>query len=162
MQRKIECSQIRNRLSAFLDGEVDEPERFLIEEHLKSCVNCQKEVEKLSQVSDFLNLVTEVEVTPYFIPRLRQRIKEEEARQVFRLPFYNWAKRFLVPVGIAALFVMAVLGGGYLGHQLNQRVEKTAQMNEEFADITGSGSFEDFSEGSLVDAYTGLLTEGGE
>ena len=158
----MKCSEIRNRLSVFLDGVIAEPEKFLIEEHLKSCVDCQNKVEKLSQVSDFLNSLTEVEVSPYFISRLKRRIKEEEVRQVVRLPFFDWAKRVAVPVGVSALFVIAVFGGNYLGNRLNQRVEKVAELNEEVANVTGITSFEDFSEGSLVDAYAGLLTEGGK
>lgn len=158
----MECSEIINRLPVFLDSEIAEPEKFLIEEHLKSCFNCQKEAEKLSRVSDILNSVTDVEVSPYFIPRLKRRIKEEEVRQVVRLPFFDWAKRIAVPVGVSALFVIAVFGGNYLGHRLNQRVEKVAELNQEVANVTGSTSFEDFSEGSLVDAYNGLLTEGGK
>jgi predicted anti-sigma-YlaC factor YlaD len=158
----MECSEIEKRLSALLDGEITEPERILIEEHLKSCLNCQKEVENLSQVSDCLNSLTEVDVSPYFLPRLKRRIKEEEVRQVVRLPFFDWAKRVAVPVGIAALFVIAVFGGNYLGRRLNQRTTKTAELNEEVANVTGSASFEDFSEGSLVDAYAGILTEGGK
>jgi predicted anti-sigma-YlaC factor YlaD len=158
----MECSEIEKRLSALLDDEITEPERILIEEHLKSCVDCQKEAENLSQVSDCLDSLTEVEVSPYFLPRLKRRIKEEEVRQVVRLPFFDWAKRIAVPVGVSALFVIAIFGGNYLGHRLNQRVEKVAELNEEVANVTGITSFEDFSEGSLVDAYAGLLTEGGK
>jgi len=158
----MECSEIEKRLSALVDGEIIEPERILIEEHLKSCLNCQKEAENLSRVSDCLNSLTEVEVAPYFLPRLKRRIKEEETRQVVRLPFFGWAKRVAVPVGIAALFVIAIFGGNFLGQRLNQRVAKVAEQNEELASVTGINSFEDFSEGSLIDAYAGLLTEGGK
>jgi predicted anti-sigma-YlaC factor YlaD len=158
----MECSEIEKRITALLDGEITEPEKVLIEEHLKSCVDCQKEVEKLSQVSDCLNSLTEVEVSPYFIPRLKRRIKEEEVREFVRLPFFDWAKRIAVPVGVSVLFVIAIFGGNYLGRRLNQRVENVAELNEEVANVTGITSFEDFSEGSLVDAYAGLLTEGGK
>jgi len=158
----MKCSQIRNRLSAFFDGEVSEAEKFLISEHLKGCVNCQAEFDKLSQVSIVLDLIEEVEVSPYFTLRLKRRIAEEEAKQGLRLPFFEWAKRVAVPVGVAALFIFAILGGNYLGRVLNQRVEKVAEQNEQLAGATGITSFEDFSEGSLVDTYNGLLTEGGK
>jgi predicted anti-sigma-YlaC factor YlaD len=158
----MECSEIEKKLSALIDGEIIEPERVFIEEHLKSCVHCQKEFENLSQVSDCLNSLTEVEVSPYFLPRLKRRIKEEETRQVVRLPFFGWSKRVALPVGIVALFVIAIFGGNFLGQRLNQRVAKVAEQNEELATVTGITSFEDFSEGSLVDTYAGLLTEGGK
>ncbi len=162
MKRKRQCPQVKRRLSAFLDNEVSEKEKFYISEHLKSCVNCQNDLERLSEVSGLLDLVEEVEVSPYFMVRLRQRIAEEKSKRVVWLPLLEWRKRIFVPVGIALLFFIAVLGGNYLGHWLNQRVEKAVELNEEVANVAGITSLEDFSEGSLVDAYAGLLAEGGK
>jgi hypothetical protein len=93
---------------------------------------------------------------------LKRRIAEEKSKRFVRLPFLEWVKRVAVPVGVAALFVIAILGGNYLGRVLNQRIDKVTELNEEIANVAGVNSFDDFSEGSLVDAYNGLLTEGGK
>ncbi len=162
MKERMKCPQVKKRLTAFLDNEVRGLERLNISEHLMSCVSCQKELEELSQISGLLDLMAEVAVSPYFMTRLKQRIAEGEAKRIFGLPSFKWLRRVMVPVGITALFAISVLGGNYLGHRLNQRAVKVAEMNEEVANLTGITSFEDFSEGSLVDAYGGLLSEGGK
>ncbi|MFB0509408.1 MAG: zf-HC2 domain-containing protein [bacterium] len=163
MNKKIKCSQVKKKISAFLDREVSEEERFNISEHLKTCLHCQNDLAKLSQVSDFLNLMEAAAVSPYFMTRLKQRIAEAESKQVLRLPFYEWVKRIAVPVGVAALFVISILGGNYLGQVLYQReLERVTALDEEVANLTGTTSFDDFSEGSLGEIFAGLLTEGGE
>ena len=162
MKVKMNCSQIKRKLSAFLDGEVSEEQKSLISEHLKSCAYCLKDLEELSRVSDFLDVMEEVGVSPYFMVHLKRRIAEEKSKRFVRLPFLEWVKRVAVPVGVAALFVIAILGGNYLGRVLNQRIDKVTELNEEIANVAGVNSFDDFSEGSLVDAYNGLLTEGGK
>ncbi len=158
----MKCSQISNRLSSFLDGEATETEKFLITEHLKSCANCQKERENFSQVSDLLELVTEVEVSPYFISRVKPRISAGKVRRVLYPSFFDWVKRLSIPVGIAALFIISILGGNYLGQRFNLRAAKEVELNEAIANVTGITSFEDFSENSLDDAYAELLFEGDE
>jgi len=157
VKRKIKCPDIRKRLSAFLDGEVTEPEKFYISEHLKTCGDCQNEAEKLSQISDFLSFFTAVDVSPYFVSRLKLRLAEEKAH------FANWTKRLVLPLGIAALFLLALIDGGYLGRILSEpRTEKDALLTEEIANVSGVSAFEDFSEGSLVQTFTNLLAEGGD
>lgn len=158
----MKCRKMKEQISRFLDNELLPSEQLPVLEHLKLCTNCRKELDALSQVSDFLNLIKPIAVPPEFSTNLQKRIAETENSKVSEYPLVNWAKRLVVPAGIAALFVIAVFGGDYLGQRLSQRIEKTVNLTEEVANVTGSTSFEDFPEGSLVDAYTGLLTEGGK
>ena len=163
MNKKMECSQVKGRLSAFLDNEVTTEENLQISEHLKSCINCNKEFEALSQVSDFLNVMEDVEVSPYFIVHLKQRIRGESSKGFSRLPFFESIKRIAVPIGIAALFIISILGGNRLGSLFHQReIDNLTELNEELADFSGTTTFDDFSEGSLGEVLAGLVTEGGE
>jgi len=159
----MECSQVKKRLSAFLDNEVTEEEKPQISEHLKSCIQCTKELESLAQVSEFLDVMEKVEVAPYFIVRLKQRIRDEKSKRIIRLPFFGSIKRVVVPVGLAALFIISILGGNQLGRLFYQReIDNVTELNEELADFSGTTTFEDFSEGSLGEALASLVTEGGE
>ncbi|MFX0077039.1 MAG: anti-sigma factor family protein [Candidatus Hermodarchaeota archaeon] len=159
----MECSQVKKRLSAFLDNELTAEESSQISEHLKSCIHCAKEFETLSQVSDFLNVMGEIEVSPYFNVRLKQRIRDESLKGFIRLPLFESIKRIAVPVGIAALFIISILGGNRLGSLFYQReIDNLTELNEELADLSGTTTFDDFSEGSLGEVLDGLVTEGGE
>jgi anti-sigma factor RsiW len=163
MKRRMECSQVKKRLSAFLDNEVTAEENSKISEHLKSCIKCSKELEALSQVSDFINVMDEVEVSPYFMVRLKQRIRGESSKGFIGLPFFESIKRIAVPVGIAALFIISILGGNRLGSLFHQReINNLTELNEELADFSGTTTFDDVSEGSIGEALAGLIIEGGE
>ena len=163
MNRKMECSQVKKRLSAFLDNEVAAEEKSQISEHVKSCIKCSKELDALSEVSDFLNVMDKVDVSPYFMVHLKQRIRSESSKGFIRVPFFESIKRISVPVGIAVLFIISILGGNRLGSLFHQReIDNLTELNEELADLSGTTTFDDFSEGSLGDVLDGLVTEGGE
>ena len=46
----MECDKAKELLSAYLDGEVTEKERHLLEEHLDSCKSCRQEFEELRRI----------------------------------------------------------------------------------------------------------------
>jgi anti-sigma factor RsiW len=153
----------KRKLSAFLDGEVSEPQKNFISGHLKSCSYCQKELHKISQVLDYLDSMEKIRVSPYFMVRLKQRIAERESERIIHLPFLEWVRRIAIPVGATALFVLSFLLGSHLGTTIYQeKTSKTLQAGKEFDNLSGITLFDDLPEGSLGDAYAGLLTEGGE
>ncbi|OYD14413.1 hypothetical protein CH333_08015 [candidate division WOR-3 bacterium JGI_Cruoil_03_44_89] len=159
----MKCSRIRRRLSAFLDGEVSEEEKRQILEHLKSCPDCQGELETLHQLSDSLDYFEEIEPSPYFMIRLKQRIAEREARSPIRFPFLQWTRRVAVPVGATALVIFSIFLGGRLGNAIYQaKAESESRLDTEFAELLCVNSLNDFSSGSLSDVYNDLLTGEGE
>lgn len=68
----IECSHIRERLSAYLDGETPAGETELVERHLQVCPECRLELAALQRLSAALADLT-VPVPPLSVPRLRPR-----------------------------------------------------------------------------------------
>lgn len=157
----MKCSRIKRRLSAFLDGEVSEQERQFIKEHLKSCEHCQIELEKLSQVSDILDIIQEIEVSPYFITRLKQRIADQKQKSLIRLPLTEWIKRALVPAVTTLLVACSLFIGGQLGKAIYQAGNEDVVGTEiEVANFLGTTSFGGFPEGSLGKTYSNVLTGG--
>lgn len=157
----MKCSRIKRRLSAFLDGEVSEQERQFIKEHLKSCEHCQIELKNLSQVSDILDIIQEVEVSPYFITRLKQRIADQKQKSLIRLPLTEWIKRALVPAVTTALVAFSLFIGGQLGKAIYQAGSEDVVGTEiEVANFLGTTSFSGFPEGSLGKTYSSVLTGG--
>ncbi len=151
------------KLSAFLDGEVSPEERAEIVEHLKFCPFCRREAEELSRVSDFLGFVEDVEVSPYFFVRLKQRITREKSKAVIRLPFKKWARRYhferiVFPLGVTACLFFSCLIGSYLGKTIyTTRMEIEVEVSDEFADVLSMEIFDSHPEGSLSSAYNNLL-----
>jgi predicted anti-sigma-YlaC factor YlaD len=157
----MKCSQIRRKLSAFLDGEVTEAEKQFISAHLKSCQLCRKKLEELSKVLDVLDVVDEVQVSPFFVTRLKHRITEQESKSLVRLPFVEWIRRATVPVFSTALVCLSLLLGYNLGKMIHQEgVESISIADAEVIDVLGVAVLDEFPEGSLGDAYSNLLTGG--
>ncbi len=157
----MKCSQIRKKLSAFSDSEVSEKEKKLILEHLKSCDSCRKELEELAQVSDVLNVMDEVQVSPFFITRLKQRIADQKSKNILHLPFLEWMRRAAVPAFVAGLVFLSFLAGSRLGREIYQeRVVRVSTSNTEVVDVLGVTALDEFPESSLGWAYNNLLIGG--
>lgn len=149
------------KLSAFLDGELSKEERDDISEHLNLCPQCRKELETLSLVSDSLDLLEEVEVSPYFMVHLKDRVAERESKRPFRNPFAEWVARVAIPVGAAAFVILSLLLGSHLGKMIFQkRAETVASLNVEYTNLLGISLFDELPEGSLGLAYNNVLTGG--
>ncbi|KPJ48508.1 hypothetical protein AMJ40_07340 [candidate division TA06 bacterium DG_26] len=155
------------RLSAFLDGEATEEERREIVEHLNVCLQCQSEAEELSEIGELFGCLPDVEVPPYFLARLKQRITEENATSssfwcLGRTRRFG-LQRVMVPVCATALFLFSLFLGYRLGMTIYEgRREVTARADVHLSEDLGLTSFDDFPEGSLGDEYIRLLSGGGE
>lgn len=157
----MRCSEIRRKLSAFSDGELSETVETLISEHLKSCDSCQKELEGLAQVYDILSVMDEVEVSPFFMTRLKQRIADQEAIRRVHFPSIEWIRRAVVPVGATALILISFLIGNGLGKAMyKEQVVRMGETDTKTIDALGFASLDEFPEGSLGWAYSNLLAGG--
>lgn len=93
-------------LSAFLDGEVGEPWKRKIEQHLLECPACQRNVADMRQLGAVLrNDAQPDDREP--LARLRGRLYLQELKRAYRLPV--WKKRLVVPVPAAAAAALLVL-----------------------------------------------------
>lgn len=157
----------RERLSAFLDGEVTEEEGKEIAEHLDVCLQCQREAEELSEIGELFGSLQDAEVPPYFLAHLKQRILEED-RASSRFWSYGLAGRFglqkiVVPACATVLFLFSLLLGNRLGRTIYEgRREDAVTPDAQLSEDLGLTSFDDFPEGSLGDEYIRLLSGGGE
>jgi len=154
----MKCSQIRKKLSAFSDGEVSEEEKQLISEHLESCDLCRKESEALSQVSDVLGIMDEVQVSPFFIAHLKQKIAEQKAKGRVHLPFMAWIRRALIPIAATAFIFLSFLAGSNLGKTIYREHTKImAKSDTKAVDALGVTALDEFPEGSLGWVYNNVL-----
>jgi predicted anti-sigma-YlaC factor YlaD len=157
----MKCSEIRKKLSALLDGEVTGEEKRLISEHVKSCEFCQKEFEALSQVSEVLEVMDEVHVSPFFLTRLKQKIADQKVKAGIRFPFMEWIRRVTIPIAATVLIIMSFVVGSNLGKMMHQkRAEIMAKSDAEIANTLGVSSLGEFPEGSLGWAYNNVLIGG--
>src|SRR5262249_6174427 len=93
-------------LHALHDGQLEEPERAEVEEHLRSCERCQGELEALRALSAVARETSEAAPPEGLEERLRRSLDGEDRRRRMRT---RWT------VGAAAAVVVAVTVALWVG-----------------------------------------------
>jgi anti-sigma factor (TIGR02949 family) len=154
----MKCSQVQRKLSAYLDGEVTDNERKVIEEHIKTCTQCNEELTSLAELGTTLESLKGIQVPAYFRARLRQRIKDDISVQI---TIFDKIRRMVLPVAVTTALVVSLLCGSYIGRFLYENVvESTTKTDSEIAGVFGLSSFSEFPEGSLSDVYYNYVPGG--
>jgi anti-sigma factor RsiW len=153
----MKCSQVRRKLSAYLDGEVPDKDRAQISGHLQHCRGCQDELTALAGVSDALGILQGMEVPPYFMTRLRQQIKENARAR----PFVERIRSIAITAATAVAVIVSFFVGNQFGRILYKSVTATAvSETAEATDVFGLDTLEEFPGGSLSDIYNELVAGG--
>jgi hypothetical protein len=66
----MNCSQIKKKLSAFMDNELDEAKSRFITEHLKDCPRCREYLHQFREVDDLVDRLPRIDPNPDFSRRV--------------------------------------------------------------------------------------------
>lgn len=88
----------RDKLIAYLDGQLDASERSELEQHLKKCYGCRNELEALKSTL----ILTSADAPPRFSGI------EWKTSAHRRIPWWRWV---WVPAAAAAVILLAIFGG---------------------------------------------------
>ena len=104
----MECSQIKELLSDYMDGILDKETADLVEKHLETCKDCREELASLRAISEELSSLESVEAPADFLNKVHERIEQRSwvSRVVRRLLVPT---RFKIPFQLATAAAMAVL-----------------------------------------------------
>ncbi|MGD9040738.1 MAG: zf-HC2 domain-containing protein [Desulfobacteraceae bacterium] len=104
----MDCEEIRERLSAYVDDDLDRASKAVVEEHLASCKACQQEVASLKALVRELGALESVEPPKDFLNQLNERI---EARSWFPKILRTLFKpmRVKIPLEFAGVVAVAIL-----------------------------------------------------
>jgi hypothetical protein len=104
----MDHAEIRDKLSAYLDGAVTPREKSLIEEHLETCPECGAALRELRRTVARLRNLGEEEPPPWLTQRIMAHVREEAGREKG-----FWRRLFLplrwkLPMEAAALVFLSV------------------------------------------------------
>jgi len=148
-------------LTAFSDGELTPEAKEQISLHLDACADCRHELEELNRLSKELDRLEAVEVRPYFMTRVKQRIADRQAKRAAVKVLPGWVRRTVIPVGAAALVFLTALTGSYLGRTVYRWRSSAESGSTPNHGSAGSILFDESSEGSLS-RFTDQLLDGGK
>jgi anti-sigma factor RsiW len=112
----MSCEEARKLIPGYADGELDLRTSLEVEQHLKECSSCARELEGVAVLRSALK-----ENLPYYeaSAALRKRVRSStraairtETRSRSRLEFVSTAWRW--PVAVAAALLVAILGRGLI------------------------------------------------
>ncbi len=73
----MECKEVREKLSAYIEGIVPAPEKPLMEEHLRTCPGCKESLADLKSTIEYVQAIPEVEPPPWLTQKVMARVRAE-------------------------------------------------------------------------------------
>ncbi|MGH7771943.1 MAG: zf-HC2 domain-containing protein [Candidatus Binatia bacterium] len=102
----MNCQEVRERSSEYLDQRLASTEVLLFEEHVKACSDCQQEVEALRTTISLISSLDEIKASPDFLNQLHRKI--EKGRGMMRV--WAWIAepiKIKIPLEITALVILS-------------------------------------------------------
>jgi hypothetical protein len=70
----MNCNEIKDMLSSYIDGELDEKDMLLVEEHIHNCEECRRELEEYNKILHVLHHMPEEEPPKGYCNRLHEKL----------------------------------------------------------------------------------------
>lgn len=135
----MECRKVKEWLSEYLDGMLDEEASALVQTHLSECADCRKEYASLKALVRELGTMEAVSPPADFLDRIHERMEEpswfSKLMHTLFVPL-----RFKIPLEFAAVALVAVVIFSLLNVQFGAyRAAKSPeeQLGEEIGDMAG-------------------------
>jgi hypothetical protein len=103
-------TELRRKLSDYLDDALSAGERREIEEHLNGCLRCREALAELKQVVAAIHDIPPVEPPPWLTTRIMARVREETAPRPSLLQRLFSPFLFKIPLEAAVLVCLCVTG----------------------------------------------------
>jgi anti-sigma factor RsiW len=129
-----------NKLSAFLDGELEGQERALVRKHLEGCPSCRKRAQEHKAVWELLDSMQDLEPVPSIASVVSQKALERQKK--LRL------ERILVPLMTSAVAVVSLFVGCFLGSVIYEEISGSSTT---VASVSGEQSVPSLSYGAYPD-----------
>jgi anti-sigma factor RsiW len=113
----MHCRNIRKKLSAYQDGELNSEEQARIRMHLQDCPACGRQYAALERAWQSLGDLPDIRPRPAFYLKLQQKI-DEQGRRIFRSRFRGLFRLIPAPAAALTLLLVGILAGTYLGNTL--------------------------------------------
>lgn len=92
--------EIKELISSYIDGEVNEKQKNIVENHLKECPECRKEFEEMSKLEEVMG-------------QMELRKPPKETWQVYWASIYNRLERRIGWILLSIGFIILLFFGGY-------------------------------------------------
>jgi len=118
----VSCERNFEKLNLYIDGELDECEKLLMEEHIKNCERCRKEFELLLSIKKVLGEVEKEEIPAGF----QVKISEDALKGMRRKFFLTNLRPAVYLAAIVFIFFASysILSYGFLSKKSNPEMKE--------------------------------------
>jgi predicted anti-sigma-YlaC factor YlaD len=92
--------QIKKMISSYLDRELDDRKKTIVEQHIRECQDCKKEFEEMKQLEDVMN-------------KMELKKPSKEAWETYEASVYNRLERRLGWIFLSIGAMILLFFGGY-------------------------------------------------
>lgn len=117
----MKCKKIKRMISLYIDGELKPGNEKKLLAHLESCESCQKEKEKMECINQLLLPPKEIQPSPYFVSRVKQKITSSKTMVFYPASWLKYLKPALISMVFIIVFVLSFFLGNSLGTQLKKK-----------------------------------------
>jgi predicted anti-sigma-YlaC factor YlaD len=112
----MRCKKAKELISPYMDGELSEGEREMIESHMKDCGNCRAEFEEIQHLHN-LFAGTERFNAPYgFSTRILANRETKTRRKELLVPLFA---RFAGVVAVLMIIGIGIVSGRFIGRSFS-------------------------------------------
>lgn len=156
MKETSNCRKVKAHLSEIAEQKTNQiPSRNELLSHISSCPKCSRLVKHFSRLWSEIEPPPERELSSDFLNGIIQKIEEYENRKTSFKTVFGELKPLLRAVPLAALIVLGVFTGKYLGDtQPQTEPQSYSQVISEY-----SNGFEKIPSGSFAEVYLNLNSD---
>jgi len=107
----MQCNDIQEKLSAYMDGDISSEERMLIDEHLKSCQQCNETLAELTKTTEYVRNLGDIEPPAWLTQKIMTKIRSEAGREksIWQKLFYPLHIKLPVEAAVAVLLAVTTI-----------------------------------------------------
>ena len=148
----MRCKDVKRKLYAYLDNELSESQKAKIQQHLRYCSDCAREVQLLTETSSALKIWRDIEPSDDFGATFWRKVAAQEASQALHPSFVTRLIRIPFTIAVAIVLVIGLLLGGVVGSYLLPQ-NGDAQVKEEYIASFALDSFNALPPDSIGGIY---------
>jgi hypothetical protein len=107
----MQCHDIQEKLAAYIDGDISPEERMLIDEHLKSCQQCNETIAEMTKTTEYLRKLGDIEPPAWLTQKIMTKIRSESGKEksIWQKLFYPLHIKLPVEVAVAVLLAVTTI-----------------------------------------------------
>lgn len=107
----MQCNDIQEKLSVYIDGDISPEERMLIDEHLRSCQQCNETLAEMKKTTEYVRNLADIEPPAWLTQKIMAKIRSEAGKEksIWQKLFYPLHIKLPVEAAVAVLLAVTTV-----------------------------------------------------